>query len=320
VGADIANSKEPPESARGQGKPVEARPTGLLTRRKALGLGLAAAGASFLGRGCSNGGDGGGPPKPPGPSPVYELTDGHALYDDFEGNGNHQTFDGKNLALPGALGPKIWSPAAGAHVVESPAMDPESPLAQHYLEISTSDTGAESAWLTNPPVLAFADFRSLSVDMCLAADPSTVAPSAVMMFHTTIPEQPPGHSWYVRVGITRDLSESVFMLGEYGNVNLGIIVGDSLGPAMLDEWHNLRLDILTRRDDPTLGETELRLAYYVDGVLKASRIPEDSAILIDPTRTGLGPSRSLIVAGQKGTGVSIGRFDNVRCVYRDRIA
>ena len=68
-----------------------------------------------------------------------------------------------------------------------------------------------------------------------------------------------------------------------------------LGAVALDEWHALRLDIVTKADDPRLGDQDLRLDYYLDGELKASRIPEDSAILIDPARTGLGPHRSLVV-------------------------
>jgi hypothetical protein len=104
------------------------------------------------------------------------------------------------------------------------------------------------------------------------------------------------------------------------NINLGLAVSDDLGPAQLDEWRSLRLDILTKRDDPALGDADIRLDYYVDGEIRASRIPEDSAILIDPQRTGLGPHRSLMVTGEKGTGTIIGRFDNVRAVYQNRIA
>ena len=281
---------------------------------------MAAAGGVVLGRGCGARNDGGGPPEPPGPEPVVELTSSPALYDDFEGNGNLQTFDGRNLAVAGAISPKIWGPSSGARVVESPALGPESPMARHYLELSSAVSGYESAWLINPMITTFAEFRSLSADVCLAADPATISPYAFLNFHTTIPEQPPGKSWLVNLGLIRDPSGRVFIIGEYRNINLGTIVADDLGPALLEEWHNLRLDVIIGRDDPDLSLTEIRLDYYVDGALRASRVPEDSAILIDPQRTGLGPHRSLIVTGQKGTGLIIGRFDNVRAVYGDRIS
>lgn len=91
----------------------------------------------------------------------------------------------------------------------------------------------------------------------------------------------------------------------------------------MDRWHNLRLDVVTNSQDDRLAPDEIRLDYYLDGVLKASRIPEDSPILADPTRLNWGPQRSFIVAsdnseGDRG-GDSIAYFDNVRAVYSNRI-
>jgi len=103
-------------------------------------------------------------------------------------------------------------------------------------------------------------------------------------------------------------------------VNLGLFQNDWLGAVGLDEWHALRLDIVTKADDPRLGAQDLRLDFYLDGELKASRIPEDSAILIDPARTGLGPHRSLVVIRDGYEGDAYGYFDNVRARYKNRIA
>jgi len=55
-------------------------------------------------------------------------------------------------------------------------------------------------------------------------------------------------------------------------------------------------------------------------VFRASRIPEDSEILLDPLRTGAGPHRSLVVTGAAETGTAIGYFDNVRGVYKNRVS
>jgi hypothetical protein len=138
--------------------------------------------------------------------------------------------------------------------------------------------------------------------------------------HTTIPEQPPGISWGAQVLILRYADGNAIIMGQYYNNNLGIYAGDNLGPALLDKWYNLRLDIVTKKDDSRLKDNELRLDYYLDGVFKASRIPEDSEILLDPERTGSGPHRGLIAAGGNETGTAIGYFDNVRGVYKNRVA
>ena len=134
-----------------------------------------------------------------------------------------------------------------------------------------------------------------------------------------IPEQPPGLSWGAQIVIRRNQDGNVLIMGQYYNRNLGIYAGDNLGPAQLDRWYNLRLDIITKRDDGSLRDNELRLDYYVDGVFRVSRIPEDSELLLDPNRTGAGPHRSLLNVGDEGPGTSIGYYDNVRGVYRNRI-
>ncbi len=173
--------------------------------------------------------------------------------------------------------------------------------------------------LNSPPFIDFADFRSFSADVMLSSASTMQNSCAGLDYHTTIPEQPPGRSWGAQVLILKNLEGNIFVMGQYYNVNLGIFTGDNLGPAELDRWYNLRLDIVTERDDSSLKDNELRLDYYLDGVFKASRIPEDSEILLDPERTGAGPHRGLAVAGEEGTGIALGYFDNVRGVYKNRV-
>lgn len=38
-------------------------------------------------------------------------------------------------------------------------------------------------------------------------------------------------------------------MGQHGNLILGIFVGANLGPALPDKWHNLRPDIVTKREE-----------------------------------------------------------------------
>jgi hypothetical protein len=109
-------------------------------------------------------------------------------------------------------------------------------------------------------------------------------------------------------------------VGQYGNVNLEIFENDLLDTIDFDEWHAFRLNIATKADDPSLGDQDVRLEYYLDGTLMATRTPEDSAILLDPSRLGFGPYRSLIISRAWYEGEAFGYFNNVRAVYRNRIS
>jgi hypothetical protein len=307
----------------GEGRHVLDAGTGArrLTRREALRIGLAGSALAWLGQSCQHGPNKPNPPEPPDSAPVYELAPGSSLYDDFDGHGNFQTYDGRDLAMAGALNPKLWFHDDASRVVDA-ALAP-APVPNYVIGITCNVGVTAFTWFGNPMVIEFADFGSLSADVMLSSRSTASNPSVTLNYHTTIPEQPPGRSWWVSLGILRDPAEpgGAFVLGQYINYNLGIIQNDYLGPAALDEWRSLRLDILTKADDPALGEEDLRLDYYLDGALKASRIPEDSAILIDPERTGLGPHRSLVVNREgSSAGQAIGYFDNIRAVYSNRIA
>jgi hypothetical protein len=103
-------------------------------------------------------------------------------------------------------------------------------------------------------------------------------------------------------------------------VNTGYRFFKRLGEARLDRWYNLRCDVVTRADDATVPEGQFRIDFFVDGVLLGSEVPEDAALLLDPARTGAGPRRILSVDNGEEGKTSVGFFDNVRAVYKDRIA
>lgn len=284
-----------------------------MKRRELLGLGLAGGALSLLGKACQSGSK---TPEPPPPTdrPVYELTPGDSLYDDFDGHGCFQSYDGRDEAQAGALASRLWMRDDGSRVFDAGARG-------FVLEIGVVGQMMAYAWLNSPREIGFAEFGSLRADVLLSSRSTARHPLAGVNFHTTIPEQPPGKSWFVTLGLFKDLNgPGAVVVGQYGNVNLGTFQNDMLGAVGLDEWHTLRLDILTRAEDPVLGPTDLRIDYYLDGARLASRIPEDSAILIDPDRTGLGPHRSLIVSRDGYEGEAYGYFDNVRARYRNRTA
>jgi hypothetical protein len=88
----------------------------ILTRRGWLRLGLTGAAAWCLAPACQYGSKKSGPgtPTTPGtPEPVTVLTDGTTLYDDFDGHGNFQTYDNRDLAEAGRLSSKLWNVYSG---------------------------------------------------------------------------------------------------------------------------------------------------------------------------------------------------------------
>ena len=289
-------------------------------------MGLAGGALAWLGRGCQEAANPPEPPEPPATEPVYEFAPGSSLYDDFDGHGNFQTFDGRDLAAAGALAAKLWIPGPGARVVESvpvsPAPPAEVPAApDHVLEIRCGDLLVQETKLSNPALLGFANMGSFSADMMLSSRSTAPRPFIGLNLHTSIPEQPPGKSWYCTLGIFKNMAgPGALAVGLYGNVNLEIVQNDLLAAIDFDEWHAFRLNIATKADDPGLGDQAVRLEYYLDGTLMATRIPEDSAILLDPSRLGFGPYRNLIISRAWYEGEAFGYFDNVRAVYRNRVA
>ncbi len=285
-----------------------------MKRREVLGLGLAGGALSLLGKGCQSSSK---PPDHPPPAteePVHVLMPGDSLYDDFDGHGCYQSYEGRDQAVAGALYEGNWGVNDGSRIVEAEGRG-------FVLEIDGVSQLNSYAWLLNPREIEFAEFGSLRADVLLPSWSAAPRFSAGLNFHTTIPEQPPGRSWSVTLGLFKDPARpGARAIGQYANFNLGILQNDTLGEVGLDEWHALRLDLVTRADDPSLGPQDIRLDYYLDGLRLAWRVPEDSAILIDPERTGLGPHRSLVVSRVAFEGEAAAWFDNVRARYRDRIA
>lgn len=187
------------------------------------------------------------------------------------------------------------------------------------LKLTSSLPGLMGCFLAHPRDIAFADYKTLSADVMVPSTSTARDFNAALDYHTTIPEQPPGKSWQADMGVHKFPNGGAILYAQYFNVNAGLGTSLELGQALLDKWYNLRLDVITQREDASLKDTELRLDYYVDGILKASEIPEDSKLLLDPGRTGWGPNRLLVIYIAEAEGEGVAFFDNVKAVYRNRI-
>jgi hypothetical protein len=300
---------------------------GNLTRREVLKLGLAGTALSCLNSGC---GDSGGNPykPPPGPGKVFKLSDGRTLYDDFDGNGGLQTYDGTNLAEAGILSRNLWVAYPEDEIVSNPVPvlggAPAAGAGGYVLKITnTLDVNTFGNFvflmLDNPTIIEFADYKTFSADMLLSSASTVEAMSTKLDYHTTIPEQFEGRSWAANIGIRKNSIWGVHLFAAAYNVNTDYRYKANLGPALLDQWYNLRLDVATTKDDASIPVNLLRLDFYVNGVLIVSEIPIDAEILIDPARTGGGPNRSLIVSKEAEVGNVIAYFDNIKGVYQDRV-
>jgi hypothetical protein len=192
--------------------------------------------------------------------------------------------------------------------------------AGRVLRMSYGLPGLLVCLLDNPREIGPADFGVFSADVMISSASTARYFHAALSYHTTIPEQPPGKSWFTELGISKYPSGEVYLYAQCVNVNTGYRVFNHLGRAQLDKWYNLRLEILTQAQDPTLKDTEFRIQYYVDGVLKETEIPEDSELLLDPARTEYGPTRFLIIYAEEAEGESVAFFDNVRAVYKNRLS
>jgi hypothetical protein len=97
-----------------------------MKRRDILAAGIGGAALSWLGRACKteSGTKPGGTTSSVLPQPVTGLTDGRSLYDDFDGNGNLQTYDGQSLAIAGQLSSKIWGATYGTEILDDPFSSP----------------------------------------------------------------------------------------------------------------------------------------------------------------------------------------------------
>jgi hypothetical protein len=174
-------------------------------------------------------------------------------------------------------------------------------------------------FLINRRGIEFADFRTLSADVLMPSASNCPGFFASLCYHTTIPEQPPGLSWVSDLGIRKYTSGEVLLFATYFNRNTGDQFFLSLGQALLDTWYNLRMDVVTQRDDPTLRENEFRIEYYVNGILSGWDVPIDGELLLDPERTGAGPHRFLRLCVTSPEEEGFAFFDNVRAVYVNQI-
>jgi len=289
---------------------------GALKRRDLLKMGLAGLVLSGMNRGCENKSSS----NPPDPSDqAYELTDGQTLYDDFDGHGCLQTYNNENLAEAGKLSSRIWAATdEGAEVVDNPVPESTGPSGK-VLKLASRLAGFMGLIMTSRRDTEFKDCRRLSGDIMVPSSATGTDYWASVDYHTTIPEQPPGVSWFTELGIRKFSGEELRLFAQCINRNTEYRVSFDFGKAEPDTWYSFRMDVVTQRDDSALAANELRIDYYINGELKGYDFPWDGELLLNPERTGAGPDRYVRLLVENPVGESIAYFDNIKAVYSNRI-
>lgn len=188
----------------------------------------------------------------------------------------------------------------------------------YVVKMERETQGDNRLELNNQEDIEFKDYKSLSVDLRLNRSDSEEF-SVGIDYHTSIPEQG-GISWYSQMGLFKDPRAGfAYIFANIKNKNTDYQFWKNLDPMNFGEWYNLRMDIETKDDDPTLKDTEFRVKFYVNGVEKAAEIPEDSAILLDPNKTDFGPKRSVSFVNTGGKPIRA-FADNFKAVYKNRVS
>jgi len=188
----------------------------------------------------------------------------------------------------------------------------------YVVKMEVQGEGGPRLALNNPDDIEFKDYKSWSADVMLSSKSTAKEASGGLDYHTSIPEQG-GASWYCGIGLINDPRAGyAYAMANMKNKNTNYQVWEQLQLIEFDRWYKLRMDIETKDDDPNLEDTQFRVKFFVNGKEKASEIPENSAILIDPNRTEFGPKRSFQVYNPEELGSSIIFVDNVKAVYKNR--
>lgn len=233
------------------------------------------------------------------------------LYDDFDGHGGQQN-DGSQLARAGEISSQLWRGLGRVVSAEDHGLkDAEAHGYVYNFEADARHGDMLRFALVHPENIDFQDYLSFSADVMLSSKSTWHDFGIGLDYHTSIPEQPPGASWYGKIGLSVRDNQLPSINVLMANKNTGYRYDYFCGSASWDRWYNLRVDITK------MNSKQVRFDFYVNNVWMTSEIPEDSEILLDPKRLLFGPKRSFDVhTGREDTdGIVIVYIDNVRAVY-----
>ena len=251
------------------------------------------------------------------PPPEYALTLG--LYDDFDGMGCEQTYDGSQMAIAGSLSDQLWRHLASEDVsvvdlstIVNDSISYGANPSGNIVRLNHTDRGDIRLEVINPEKINFVDYQSFSADVMLK-DTGAEELTCGLDYHTSIPEQPPGISWWSQIRIGKFSNGWVYIAGQYKNKNTDETQWVDT-EAKLNTWYNLRMDIVK------ISDSQIRIDYFINDELLGSLEPNDSEILLDPSRLAFGPIRSIQLVGKDLSSQNSinANIDNVNAVFENR--
>jgi len=171
------------------------------------------------------------------------------------------------------------------------------------------DGACGRVYFEHPSGTSFRSFKSWSADVRVPSGSTSPRTGAALDFHSGGVDG--GLSWYAIIGIGGyELDPgSLDISAHCNNRNRPYQWLRSLQRAELDEWYNLRMDIVIVSDD------ELRIDFFVDGRLMAHESPYEAPIILGEGKTGGRMLEGAWAPEEERTGVFSFYLDNVFTVY-----
>lgn len=270
----------------------------------------------------------------------YQLTDEVRLYDDFDGHGAIQQFNGRYLAVKGSLSFDLWAVSANnrkdVQVIPAKDLNPAFYNRGYIAKVFHAARWIDSIRLLlisprfrlgvsayQPPegstLLDFTNFHSFSSNILVSSASTSKDFIAAVEFLVGF-----GHGfhrgkqyWAWRVGIKRNPDDGLYYAcAQFFNRHyLEQNHLEILQAVQPDRWYNLRLE------SKKISSTEIQFSFFVDGNLMTTWVPSDSEILLNLKDSDIffSPARNLIIYKPNPDGDAVAYFDNVRGVYENRI-
>lgn len=244
------------------------------------------------------------------PVKAYKSIDGITpLYDNFDGRGCHQYKTEVELADKGSLSFRLWKGNGEVEKTEKGLGRTKGNIAK--LILNTKKDDFNSVDLVNPETIYYSDFQSFSTDVLVSSDCTAKSFSAGIQTHAAIIPDIGDKYWHASLVLSKN-SDELTISGFWKNIKSGEYPSQSI-PAKYDTWYNLRIDI------QKISKKKIEISYYVNGELLLSGVPEESAILLDPSKLEWGPHRQLYIWSGAKKGKVFAFFDNVRAIYPQQI-
>lgn len=269
----------------------------------------------------------------------FELPEEATLYDDFDGNGARQTFNGKDLAVVGAATFDLWAVSAQnrndvrpvraddfitdfqnrGFVVRALNAEGWRDFVRLFLISPRFDVRSNNFPPREGTLISWQNVGLFQADVMVSSESSAVEFSAGLDLSIGLApadETSNGRSrsWQVGLRFDPDAPPHWFAYSRFFNGHSPVEGWyENIEPIQPDTWYTLGIHV------KIIGQ-EVRLLLYLDGERVATVVAEDSAeMLAGDFDVWSSLARSLVVYKPVNQGQAVAYFDSVTAKYEDRI-